>query len=303
MPMPFMSTRDRQARAYRLRRSPAEASAAWSIAARFAVAIEEAGRPHLSVRHRPCARALRAPARTRWHDRAAAGSHIVFEPDGAMLKLPINLLVMDDASVAAYRRAPAIPMPMNMTSAAPPGWAAAMQDHHFAVAPSGVPRCARARRSDARTRAYLGLGENLPVGKGIARCQRHAQRRWRRGPVPVVALTWATRSRPTNCAGGHPLGRAAPRTMLTGGDSPTALKPGGSRRIPHPALRHPRPCHRAPARMPAAPGAADQLRRRGSDGLLSFAEIFDLRLDADLVILSACTHRQRHGLAASREAG
>ncbi len=34
----------------------------------------------------------------------AGTKHIIFEPDGAMLRLPINLLVTDDASVAAYQQ-------------------------------------------------------------------------------------------------------------------------------------------------------------------------------------------------------
>jgi CHAT domain-containing protein len=42
---------------------------------------------------------------------------------------------------------------------------------------------------------------------------------------------------------------------------------------------------------------------KGSDGLLSFSEIFDLRLDADVVILSACDTAGQASLAANREAG
>ncbi len=41
----------------------------------------------------------------------------------------------------------------------------------------------------------------------------------------------------------------------------------------------------------------------GSDGLLSFREIFDLNLDADVVILSACDTAGMATAAASREAG
>jgi CHAT domain-containing protein len=40
-----------------------------------------------------------------------------------------------------------------------------------------------------------------------------------------------------------------------------------------------------------------------SDGLLSFSEIYDLRLDADLIILSACDTAGKASLAATREAG
>jgi CHAT domain-containing protein len=41
----------------------------------------------------------------------------------------------------------------------------------------------------------------------------------------------------------------------------------------------------------------------GSDGLLSFAEIFGLRIDADLVILSACDTAGSATVGATREAG
>jgi CHAT domain-containing protein len=41
----------------------------------------------------------------------------------------------------------------------------------------------------------------------------------------------------------------------------------------------------------------------GSDGLLSFKEIYDLNMDADLVLLSACDTAGRATVAATREAG
>jgi hypothetical protein len=93
--------------------------------------------------------------------------------------------------------------------------------------------------------------------------------------------------------------------ILTGeAFSDSALK--GARRprpLPDPPFRHPRPGRSAAPRMPGAAGFDDLVRGAGSDGLLTFAEIYDLRIDADLVILSACDTAGKASLAATREAG
>jgi CHAT domain-containing protein len=54
---------------------------------------------------------------------------------------------------------------------------------------------------------------------------------------------------------------------------------------------------------PARPALMTSFGEGQSDGLLTFAEIFDLKLDADLVILSACDTAGKASVAATREAG
>lgn len=54
---------------------------------------------------------------------------------------------------------------------------------------------------------------------------------------------------------------------------------------------------------PARPALVTSFGPQGSDGLLSFSEIFDLRLDADMVILSACDTAGQADVAATRDAG
>jgi len=54
---------------------------------------------------------------------------------------------------------------------------------------------------------------------------------------------------------------------------------------------------------PPRPALLTSFGDEQSDGLLSFAEIFDLKIDADLVILSACDTAGEATLGATREAG
>ena len=54
---------------------------------------------------------------------------------------------------------------------------------------------------------------------------------------------------------------------------------------------------------PAQPALLTSFGGPGSDGLLEFSDVFDLDLDADLVILSACDTASAAGLEATRLAG
>ena len=54
---------------------------------------------------------------------------------------------------------------------------------------------------------------------------------------------------------------------------------------------------------PARPALVTSFGDQDSDGLLTFQEIFDLKINADLVILSACDTAGAATVAATREAG
>ncbi len=229
--------------------------------------------------------------------------HLVFEPDGALLKLPINLLVTDDASVAAYQA----------RMKAPGGdeydfrgtkWLGRGTQISTSVGPSAFRDVRAARPSDGK-RAYLGLGENTPIGiasPGAARTRAALEAGERCTWSPNI---WANPIKADELRGAAAkFGSTA--QVLTGAaftDTGVAELPDLSEfRILHFAthglVTAPQPgCPPRPALLTSF---ADGL---ASDGLLSFAEIFDLRIDADLVILSACDTAGSATVGAAREAG
>lgn len=243
--------------------------------------------------------------------RLAGVRQLVFEPDGALLRLPIDLLVTDDASVAAYTARAADPKgdPFDFTGVA---WLGRSVDVSTAVSPQAFRDIRRVRPSEARY-GYLGLGDNAPVvGTTSATAVARTRSISARGAIdcswPLSA--WSDPISPTELYAAQKVVGGTGDDVVTGAAfSDTALierKDLADYRILHFAthglVTAPRPeCPARPALLtsfgPALPDG------RASDGLLTFREVFDLHLDADLVILSACDTAGQASVAATREAG
>ncbi|WP_293648078.1 CHAT domain-containing protein [Sphingopyxis sp. RIFCSPHIGHO2_12_FULL_65_19] len=231
--------------------------------------------------------------------------HLIFEPDGGMLRLPINLLVTADTGLAAYEQRVLDPDadPFDMRQIA---WLGRTTRPSTAVSTLGFRNARQAAPSKAANQ-YFGLGENLPVdGKllpslgtrgGVAGgvdgdCLWDASQ-WAR-PISADELVTARDA----------MGRAAGALLTGGAFTDTAVKNRGDLgdyRIIHFAthglVTAPRPA------CPARPALVTSFGGGDSDGLLTFQEIFDLKIDADLVILSACDTAGAASVSATREAG
>ncbi|MBJ7499239.1 MAG: CHAT domain-containing protein [Sphingopyxis sp.] len=236
--------------------------------------------------------------------RLPAVPHLIFEPDGAMLRLPINLLVTADTGLAAYEQRLLDPDadPFDMRQIA---WLGRTTRPSTAVSTLGF-RNARQSAPSKASNQYFGLGENLPVGGRLPSLgTRGAASAGLDGDCLWDAAQWA---RPISAdelvTARNAMGRAA-GTLLTGGAfTDTAVKNRadlGDYRIIHFAthglVTAPRPA------CPARPALVTSFGGADSDGLLTFQEIFDLKIDADLVILSACDTAGAASVAATREAG
>ncbi|WP_340587486.1 CHAT domain-containing protein [Erythrobacter alti] len=232
-------------------------------------------------------------------------NHLVFEPDGALLRLPINLLVTDEASVQrqAARDARVQGEGFDYTGTA---WLGREMRVTTAVSPTSFRDVRNSRVSDARIE-YLGLGQNQPVGASAI-------------PSPNAgrAIGQSERCQWSASAWNDPINATELRTaesLLKAGGSEAALLTDaafsdtallGMDTLDEYRILHFATHGLVTAPQPDCPPRPALLTSFGdgdSDGLLSFAEIFDLKLDADLVILSACNTASEGGLVASREAG
>lgn len=230
--------------------------------------------------------------------------HLIYEPDGALLQLPPTLLPVDQRSVDVYLK-----RTERIDSDVYDFRGVEWLGRDVAVSVSVSQRSFADLRTIAPSqakRAYLGLGENA-----IPRPQLQQAVLKDRASSAEPGCEWplATWQNPISAdelrLGRSLLGQGASDVVTGEAFSDTALlarEDLGDYRIVHFAthglVTAPRPsCPSRPALVTSF-GPLDT-----SDGLLGFAEIFDLRFDADLVILSACDTAGAASVAATREAG
>lgn len=234
-------------------------------------------------------------------DRLAATDHLIFEPDGALLRLPIDILVADDASVDRYdARVASGGDPYDFTGTA---WLARQTRVSTAVSAQAFVDARRTARSRA-AREYLGLGENTPLGTNAAPYNRAVMASGNAKCGWSVA-TWNNPIDDAELVAVRGLVGAGQSELVTGNaftdDGLVARNDLDQYRVLHFAthglVTPPDPS------CPAKPALLTSFGGEGSDGLLSFEEIFDLNLDADIVILSACDTAGAASIEATRAAG
>jgi CHAT domain-containing protein len=233
----------------------------------------------------------------------AKASHLIVEPDGGMLRLPANLLVMDQASVDSYAKRAAAGGDAEFDFRGI-SWLGRERDISTAVSPRSFAQLRLAPPS-AGPKEYLGLGENTP-------------------PTDTAAAAFVPAAADRDCllplsSWGNPI---SARELHTAGQILTSSDPNRVQivtrdnftdtgleartdlddyRIIHFAT-HGVVTARAP-KCASQPALLTSFGGTGSDGLLTFREIFDLKLDADLVILSACDTAGKASAAATQSAG
>ncbi len=228
--------------------------------------------------------------------------HLIFEPDGPMLRMPPNPLIVDQASVDMYNaRVQKDPnADFDFTEIK---WFGRDRDISTAVSPRSFVNLREAPPSTGK-KAYLGIGNNAIPSAGTDRA------------IPAAAdrdciLPLSTWSHPISAKELHVAGDILTKEgeqgvkLITGeAFTDTAIDDDADLneyRIIHFATHGVVTATRP--KCPAQPALLTSFGGTGSDGLLTFREIFDLNLDADLVILSACDTAGEATALATQSAG
>ena len=231
-----------------------------------------------------------------------AAKHLIFEPDGAMLRLPPNVLVMDQASVDSYRQR-AKPGEDSEYDFRGVQWLGRDRDISTSVSPRSFAQLRTAPPSAGR-KEYLGLGQNTPPAASAAAMVPAAADRDCTLPLSSWANPISAKELQIASAILQPYDPGGVQVVTQDAFTDTALENRtdlDQYRIIHFAT-HGVVTSRA-AKCPAQPALLTSFGGSGSDGLLTFREVFDLRLDADLVILSACDTASQASAAATQQAG
>lgn len=232
----------------------------------------------------------------------AGAKQFIFEPDGAMLRMPVNPLVMDQASVDLYaRRVAANPnADFDFTGI---DWFGRNRDISTSVSPSSFVNLRQAAAS-AASKEYLGLGSNTPPAADAAEAVPATMDR----DCVLPLSNWARpiSGKELNVAANilEKLDPAGVKVITGDGFTDKAIEGRGDLReyriihfATHGVVTATRP------KCPTQPALLTSFGGKDSDGLLTFREIFDLDLDADVVILSACDTAGKATALATESAG
>ncbi len=233
--------------------------------------------------------------------------HLIFEPDGALLKLPVNLLIVSQAGVDAYHARVKAPKADDYDFR---GIEWLGRNHVISTALSATSfRDLRNLPPSTAQRAYLGLGHNAPVTANALPANA-VKIRGASGNAEGIDCNWPLDAWNNPIADNELRAAAA---VYGGGQSDllTGASFTDNAILNRADLSQYKVIHfathgfvDAPRRScPARPALLTSFGLQDSDGLLEFREIFDLHLNADLVVLSACDTAGGATEATTREAG
>ena len=236
-------------------------------------------------------------------DRLKETSHLIFEPDGAMLQLPVNLLITEQSGVDTY-----------LARSQQPGGdefdfrGIAWFGRSTAVSTSISARSFRdARMAPASnaSRQYLGFGNNAPAFAQLVKAPASTGSTFDSIDCGWPLAQWNRPISDTELLAAANVIGSDKSTVITGraftDSAVKSLTNLADYRILHFATHG---FVTAPqVGCPARPSLLTSIGSADSDGLLSFSEIFDLKIDADVVILSACDTAGQASAFATEEAG